>query len=513
MLSARRDCGNIIRLTRLERALLLRLVRQPQTLVTRAQLLEALGDDNTGALSERNIDYLINRLRKRLGETARKPRFIVTQYGEGYYWAVEPETEDSLSAFLLIGPIYGLEDGPNAMNGFAHHLTSEIRKALDGEKTVLCRPDWRHVSKRNDALDYSLDISTHMDADDLHLAMVLREGRTRQVIDSFRRTFPLGQKPNHVRELSRNLIEALWRHNAFAHSAAIEPNDRPMHLRMHDAAVMLTNDTASWRENAERLRKAHEEDRENPRISVMLALNHYARLLQSLAEIHNAPIADDEWQGLETEIESLCLRALPDAYEDPQLLLAIAKLLRFIDRGYFELAHRLTEKAFRDSTAFAACFSMKAQIAASKGEIDEAVSLYDKAIELSEPGSQFHIYLIILKAVALMADDRRGAVEHIAIELQNVDAASQAMVGLFLISPKSRQLPAPLEHTLSAISPEHGRYLTRYLFRISARQFQRRSNQRNIMHGIMSHLIRIHGGEAIDPELTAKFPEIMSQAR
>ncbi len=510
MLTAQKDDGTVIRLTRLERALLLRLVKTPQTLVTRSQLLEALGDDNTGALSERNIDYLVNRLRKRLGESARKPRFIATQYGEGYYWAVEQENEDALSAFLLIGPVFGLDDDRNALNGFPHLLTSEIRTVLDGQKTILCRPDWRHNPENPDKLDYSLEISTHMDAEHLHLAIILREGRSRQVVQSFRRKLPRSQKPNNVRQLAQELTEAVWRHNALPAMTADQPGDRPMHLRMHDAAVLLTNNLTSWRENAERLRKAHEEDRANPEISVMLALNHYARLLQSLGEVHTAPIGEEEWQIIETEIEALCLRALPDAYEHPQLLLAIAKLMRFIDRGYLELAHRLTEKAFDDSTAFAAAFSMKAQIAASRGEIDEAIAFYDKAIELSDPGSQFQIYLLILKAVALMADDRRGAVDHIAIQLRDIDPASQATAGLFLISPKSRQLPAPLEHALTTISPEIGRHLTRYLFMISARQFQRRTHQRNILHGIISHLLRIHGSEAIDPEIAGKFPEIIS---
>ena len=53
---------------------------------------------------ERNIDFLVNRLRKRLGDNARKPRFIATQYGEGYVWLAAPVRQEPLSAFLLIGP-------------------------------------------------------------------------------------------------------------------------------------------------------------------------------------------------------------------------------------------------------------------------------------------------------------------------------------------------------------------------------------------------------------------------
>lgn len=86
MLSARRTDGTELRLTRQERALLLHFTQQPGKLLTRGRLLELMARD-AGDTSERNIDFLVNRLRKVLGDDARKPRFIATQYGEGYVWA------------------------------------------------------------------------------------------------------------------------------------------------------------------------------------------------------------------------------------------------------------------------------------------------------------------------------------------------------------------------------------------------------------------------------------------
>jgi len=43
---------------------------------------------------------------------------------------------------------------------------------------------------------------------------------------------------------------------------------------------------------------------------------------------------------------------------------------------------------------------MKAQILACQGEIDRAIDLYDRAMECSEPGSEFHVYLLVLKGTA-----------------------------------------------------------------------------------------------------------------
>lgn len=107
------------------------------------------------------------------------------------------------------------------------------------------------------------------------------------------------------------------------------------------------------------------------------------------------------------------------------LLLGIAKVLCFIDRGYLKLAATLTEEAFEASTAFAAAFTMKALTLACQGEIDRAVDLYDRAIELAETGSQFHIYLLILKGSALLAADRRGEVAQMVAELSALDPASR----------------------------------------------------------------------------------------
>src|SRR5690606_1835747 len=117
--------------------------------------------------------------------------------------------------------------------------------------------------------------------------------------------------------------------------------------------------------------------------------------------IHDAPLGDDVWKTLETEIEDLALRALPDAHDNPHLLLPIAKLLRFIDRGYLELASRLADEALRCSTSFAEVFAVKGQIEASRGEIDKSVALYDKAIGMIEPFSRLHIQLLIFKLFAL----------------------------------------------------------------------------------------------------------------
>lgn len=509
MISAEHDDGRIIRFTRQERALLLRLVRESHTLVTRAQLLEALGGSEA-SLTERNVDYLINRLRSRLGDSARAARFIVTQYGEGYYWAANPINSDPLKGFMLIGPIFGFSDLQTFASGFPDHLKQEIGRALGGRRKILTRPHYQAALDNGDRLDFVLEFSAHADTDVLHLALVLRQGRTMQAIERFRRTWPRTDKSSdQAKALAGAITEALWRHEADIARYEANPADRPAHLRIHDAAMMLTDDTRSWKENARRLQSAFRANRTDPRNAVMLALNYYNRLLQSLGE--TPPLSDADWTMLEDEIEALALLALPDAHDNPDLLLAIAKLLRFIDRGFLDLSARLTEEAFAQSTGFAASFSMKAQIAASRGEIDDAAALYDKAIELAERGSQFHIYLLVLRAVIMMAGDRRGPLDHLAVQIYDLVPRAQNRWGLFFASPKAKNLPAIQEQALAAMSPGLGQHLTAYLYRISARQFARPIHQRNILKGIVTHLLRTHGPDAIAPEVREKFPGMIDK--
>jgi NAD(P)-dependent dehydrogenase (short-subunit alcohol dehydrogenase family) len=90
-LTAMRGDGRRVRFSRLERALLRTMTARPWRLFSREQLLSAMSAEPED-LSDRNVDFVVNRVRRKLGDPARAPRFIATQYGEGYMWiaAAEP---------------------------------------------------------------------------------------------------------------------------------------------------------------------------------------------------------------------------------------------------------------------------------------------------------------------------------------------------------------------------------------------------------------------------------------
>lgn len=507
MLSAQRDDGTMLRFTRQERALLLRLARQPDRLVTRLQLLNGLGDQ-AGDLNERNIDYLINRLRKRLGDSARAPRFIATQYGEGYVWIAAPVHAEKAAAFLLIGPVFGLADQTEPLQSTLNELGRRLGDLLGSECSVLCMPGWRFdPDRRIDDISYNLEISLLPEEGHIHIAAMLREGESFKPLAPFRLTLSeTAESSAQLQGLAASVCQAIWSHAALPENAPATPEQPPLYLRLHDAGLLLTGGSISWRENAQRLEREHAQHPDDPALSVMLALNRYAQLLQAPVTPGEPPIDDERWQAIEDEMESLALDALPKAQGVPMLLFGIAKVLFFIDRDHLPLAQRLTDEAFKSSTAFATAFAMKGQIEASLGEIDRALTLYDRAIELAGQGSQFHIYLLILKSTALMAADQRGAVEQIATELYALDPAIRLKLGLFFVSPYARLVPPAIQSMLASLGPEQACALMRQLHRVSARQFRHAQHQKNVLRGPAVHLAERLGAAALPQELLKRFP-------
>lgn len=77
-----------IRFTRAERSLMQALISYKGRLWTRDSLLDAVAGIEA-TISDRSIDYLVNRVRRKLGDSAREPRYIETRYGEGYVWIAD----------------------------------------------------------------------------------------------------------------------------------------------------------------------------------------------------------------------------------------------------------------------------------------------------------------------------------------------------------------------------------------------------------------------------------------
>ncbi|MBF0628408.1 MAG: response regulator [Magnetococcales bacterium] len=81
--------GEQIALTNGEYGLLLALVRKPDRVFTRDQLLEVVSS-REWLPNDRTIDVMVNRLRRKLGDTP-NPRLLVTVHGVGYRFMIDAD--------------------------------------------------------------------------------------------------------------------------------------------------------------------------------------------------------------------------------------------------------------------------------------------------------------------------------------------------------------------------------------------------------------------------------------
>lgn len=497
MLSVRRDDGTEQRLTRQERALLLHFTNNAGKLLTRPRLVELMARD-ASETNERNIDFIVNRLRRTLGDSARQPRFIATQYGEGYVWIAQPVATTPDATFLMIGPVYGLREQADRAQALLAKLTAKLDAQIGTGRKVSCAPDWRPGMPMPHDVAYSLDASFHAETEMLHAAFVLRHARSRHVIGAFRARFENGTAASAIDTLAAEVKSAIWTHLAIPVTAVAASSDTPLEVRLYDAADILSRTPAIWRENEAQLARARAERPDDPTLAIMWGLNLYARLLSQALDADEMMSAA-AWSAVEDEMEALALANLPKVQDNPLLVLGVAKLLFFVDRGHSDLAAQLADEAFANSTAFAAAFALQGQIRMCRGDIAEAIAFYDDGMEMSEPGSAFHRYLLVLKCTALLAANERQALDRACAELYAIKPVTRQELGILMADPKARNLPPDIDAVLLMLSEERARKLVAYFYNVFARRFDSRAHRCNVMRGLVTHTVR-HFGRGIVPE-------------
>ncbi|MDM0019092.1 response regulator [Variovorax saccharolyticus] len=87
------DSGTMVALSGAEYRLLRVFLDHPQVVLSRDQLLN-LTQGREAELFERSIDLLVSRLRQRLRDDAREPRYLKTVRSEGYVFASTVEARD-----------------------------------------------------------------------------------------------------------------------------------------------------------------------------------------------------------------------------------------------------------------------------------------------------------------------------------------------------------------------------------------------------------------------------------
>lgn len=212
--------GERIAFTRFERRALHLMASRPHRIFTRDDILDAISEPGSDK-RDRNIDFLINRLRKKLGDNARNPRFIATRYGEGYVWIAETPFEglDIAGADFVVGPITGLDFLPEARadsERFGRELAQALSEVLHDGKTAVFAPNCPPASTFGaEAPDRSAELSFFTDKGQLNCVVAVRDFRSAKLITAKR--FPMADLLSgrlSAERISQDLEREIWRERA-----------------------------------------------------------------------------------------------------------------------------------------------------------------------------------------------------------------------------------------------------------------------------------------------------------
>jgi DNA-binding winged helix-turn-helix (wHTH) protein/tetratricopeptide (TPR) repeat protein len=500
--SAVRADGATLRFTRQERALLSHLAAHPRRLFTRDELYVALG--STG--SDRNVDFVINRLRAKLGDTAPERRFISTQYGEGYVWVAPAAEVAEEEGFLLVGPVRGLTDA--SLEHVLRPLQAALQERFGAHKSIVLAPERDADAAK--AFRFAIDVSFHTEGRRLHAAFVLRLEPTREVVASFRESFAKVVPRGAFEALAGAIADAAWKRLAQGPPTSASPTDPPLDLRLHAASVLLDPPGAIWRANAEQLARQRTRDPADPRLAIMWAMHLFGKMT---VDPGPEPLTREAHTAMVDQVERLVLDNLMAVRADPVMALAAAKLLLGCHRGYEGVAESLAETAFQGSAAFAAAFPMLGKIKAYRGDLTEALRLYDEGLRLCDPGSPFEIYIQILKAETLIAQEDYAGVETVYHRVVAISPEAQARINLLFLPPGDDGLARTLAPVVDRASLDRARRAVAYLHYLIAPYFRAPGHAANILRGPLTHLVRRFGPTVASDEIWEEMPAELQYLR
>lgn len=502
-LFAHRD-GKQIRFTRSERALLLALSGNPQRLMRRSQLLDVIASADSDT-SDRNVDFLINRLRSKLGDSAKAPKYIATQYGEGYVWIATqvppaPPRTGLAPALSLLAVVPVVPRRDQGLGPQADVIAGQMRDAIAGKvgagQAVVIAGSEEGVGAR-----YVLQVSLQESGGRLDCTASLREMSSRRIIRASRlelESSGAALLPPEIERASTTISEALQRSLAEASEGLGTPTDQPLDIRFRKATTLLSASNPKWLEKGLQLRAAREQNPASADLALQWGLHLFARLVLTNPF---TGISRDERDDLESEIEATVLECLPLVESNPLLMLAAAKLLYFIDRGHLELAEDLAERAFARTADSAAALPLLGQLRQARGEFAAAVAFFDRGIEMADPDSEFELHMRVLKCIALLAAGDGEALKGAASFGHNSPHSPPdlSVMVAALVTPAGQPLPGPVTDVLIAAGREGARNAIDYTYMTSVRHLTSLQARANIMRELVGRVSALHGSDVVPP--------------
>ncbi|MDO8883921.1 MAG: winged helix-turn-helix domain-containing protein [Pseudotabrizicola sp.] len=494
--SARRGDGADVTFTRGETRILACLARHPGRVVTRNQILDEISDVGSDK-TDRNVDFMINRLRRKLADSPRTPRFIDTRYGEGYVWL--PRVSNGLpkasGAHVVIGPVRGtrnLADAAPLADHFSDAFQTEFTRNFGPDHKVVFDPDCPPLASFSEGApvisvdmtflrdDTALDCVIHASA--FQSGMTYSLSRHRIPSDPAQRA----ELPDAINVLARRLAADIWK------SLTLTANRREtMQVAMHNAAQNLQAGLPGWAESHRHLQDLAARNPTDHGIQIMLASNIHSKYVQHGLEIF-ATGADTRAQD-EAQIEALVTANLPFVQNDPFYAATAAKLLYFVGPGYRHLALEMVEKVNRTTTAVAPALASLGPMRGFSGQIEPGLAALDQALDLTEPGSEMEVYVLCLKCQLLMAINDRPRLDAVLARLYALKPTICFVYDIFYgreDNPSPQALMA-----MDNMTVQQARGMLIFADYLCGRHFENPEHRKNTLHVPLTLLARKFGSD------------------
>lgn len=522
------SAGERVPLTRSERRALHLLAENPHRVVTREQILDAVSEPGSDK-SDRNVDFLINRLRRKLNDDARAPRFIATRYGEGYVWIADTpmSLHDIAEADAVVGPVLGLELIGERQS--AEETSRDIYQALrgafgDDAKVVYapnCPPSENFGAK---APLHAAELSFFSDRGQTDCVVAIKEFRSGRVLVARRLGLTeLRTGRVSLSQLREDIAHALWRSRL-----SDPPPGKPMPVALYTAGAgdsipdpggpsesnrtLLSkhrqeeaNKLTRWKTSDRRLRDLLARSPDDPELKLLTALNTQSKYVTLGAKLFAKGI--DTREEDEDEIEQFVTEALPHAQRNPEFAIIAGKLLHFLRRGYDDLAHDLCERSYAESVYVGNSLSIVGQMRSFFGETDAAIHCLDQALNLASPGSHSHLYALIIKCQALAAAGRWDALESARRELAGVSSIAGFVLEPLFGDPESPSLRA--RAMVFLISRRRARAILLHNHYVSGRLFRDPAYGENAMRSVVRVVTDRFGPDIVPDEIRAAYPGLI----
>lgn len=504
--------GNEIKFTRLEAKSLMHFAKNPGRLVTRTQLLNAVSFEGSDK-NDRNIDFLVNRIRKKLSDSAKDPRFIATRYGEGYIWLGSNQNIllKNSDTHFVIGPILfanqSLDIRQQAAT-FCRCLQKALKPHFAEDQKIVIDLDCPPASSFGETSpELNVELTFFVDFDVLECIANLKNFRSGKILAMTRLAVDQPQKSiavNNCTSLAEWIQKEVWQSRS-----NIEHSGAPLPVAVQTASQTANgpSDVQLWRKNDIWISKFAAEHPDDPDIQLKYATHLHTKYIVTGHELFKKGV--DNRKEDEDKIEQIVHKALPHVQSNAEQAIMVAKLLFFIDRGYSNFAIDLAESASKKSTFITHSLPIIGQLRGFTGNFDYGIEALNQSIHLAQKNTSTHLYALVIKCSLLLAAGETQQLEATKNEIYSLRPAIK-----FFLEPLFSSLDPPSLSARAAVMMLSRKSATARLLHynyVSSRLFQNLEHRENSIRTLLSLMIKRFDENVVPAEISSAYPNLISQ--